>query len=188
MTHPTRNVAASVRDRLLNRSRQTGEDFQFLLHRYAVERFLRRLGESEHRGRFVLKGATLFAAWGGSAYRATRDVDLAGYGSSEISDVRQAFREVCATRTADDGIVFDAEAVEVQQIKEDDVYPGLRVTLRGTLGVARVSLQVDVGFGNAIHPPARDITYPVLLDGPAPNIRAYPPVRRRKESCQEDSR
>jgi len=73
---PITNVAASVRDRLLNRSRQTDEDFQFLLQRYAAERLLYRLRQSAHRGRFVLKGAMLFALWGGSVYRPTRDLAL----------------------------------------------------------------------------------------------------------------
>jgi hypothetical protein len=67
-----RNVAASVHARLLSRSRKTGEDFQFLLHRYVAERFLYRLGESAHRDRYVLKGAMLFPLWGGSIHRLCR--------------------------------------------------------------------------------------------------------------------
>ena len=87
---PLRNVSASVRTRLLNRSREKDEDFQFLLQRYAAERFLHRLGESEHRSRLVLKGAMLLALWGESTYRPTRDLD-----SDEDRDgfVRQAQRE-----------------------------------------------------------------------------------------------
>lgn len=70
------NVAASVRERLLNRSREKGEDFGFLLQRYAAERLLYRLGRSPHRDRYVLKGAMLFPLWGGSLYRPTRDLDF----------------------------------------------------------------------------------------------------------------
>jgi Nucleotidyl transferase AbiEii toxin, Type IV TA system/Type I restriction modification DNA specificity domain len=91
-----RDVAASVRARLLARSRETSQDFQFLLQRYASERFLYRLSASPYRRRFVLKGAMLFALWGGSLYRATRDLDFAGYGSSETDAVIAAVRDICA--------------------------------------------------------------------------------------------
>jgi hypothetical protein len=53
-------VAASLRAKLLEHTRQTKQDFQFVLDRWAGERFLFRLGQSKHREQFVLKGATLF--------------------------------------------------------------------------------------------------------------------------------
>ncbi len=99
---PLTNVVASVRDRLLNRRGQTGEDFQFLLQRYAAERLLYRLGQSAHRDRFVLKGAMLFALWGGSVYRPTRDLDFTGYGNSDAEDVVATFKDVCAVAVPDD--------------------------------------------------------------------------------------
>ena len=102
-----RNVGASVRARLLNRSRETGEDFQFLLERYAAERLLYRLGESEHRERYVLKGAMLLVHWVEAVYRPTRDLDFTGYGSSLANDVRSTVREICQTPVDDDGLVFN---------------------------------------------------------------------------------
>jgi predicted nucleotidyltransferase component of viral defense system len=171
---PITNVAASVRDRLLNRSRQTGEDFQFLLQRYGAERLLYRLGQSAHRARFVLKGAMLFALWGGSVYRPTRDLDFTGYGNSEAADVIATFKEVCSVPVPDDGLSFDAATVRAEPIRDEAEYNGLRVRLRAMLGNARIEMQIDIGFGNAIEPGANDVQYPTLLDGPAPNIRAYP--------------
>ena len=171
---PLTNVAASVRDRLLNRSRQTGEDFQFLLQRYAAERFLYRLGQSAHRDRFVLKGAMLFALWGGSVYRPTRDLDFTGYGNSDADDVIATFKDVCAVAVPDDGLAFDAATVTAEPIRDEAEYGGLRVRLRAMLGNARIEMQIDIGFGNAIEPGAHDVQYPTLLDAPAPNIRAYP--------------
>src|SRR5438045_8452800 len=103
-----KDIAASIRGRLLARSRETGEDFQFVLQRYAGERFLYRLGESAHRGRYVLKGAMLFALWGGSLYRPTRDLDFTGYGSNETGDVLAALRQVRTITVADDGFAFAA--------------------------------------------------------------------------------
>jgi Nucleotidyl transferase AbiEii toxin, Type IV TA system len=111
---PITNVAESVHRRLLNRSRQTGEDFQFLLQRYAAERLLYRLGQSLARNQFVLKGAMLFALWGGSVYRPTRDLDFAGYGSSNADDVLATFRQVCAVSVPDDGLSFDVNTLSAE--------------------------------------------------------------------------
>ncbi len=171
---PLRNVAASVHARLLNRSRQTGEDFQFLLQRYAAERFLYRLGESIHRDRYILKGAMLFALWGGLIYRPTRDLDFTGYGSNETESVLAALREVCAVPAAEDGLAFDDAALTAEPIRDDAEYSGVRIRFQATLGDARIPMQIDIGFGNAIEPGATEIDYPTLLDAPAPRIRAYP--------------
>ncbi|MGH6986614.1 MAG: nucleotidyl transferase AbiEii/AbiGii toxin family protein [Caulobacteraceae bacterium] len=171
---PVRNLSASVRDRLLDRSRQGGEDFQFLLQRYAAERFLYRLGQSRHRDSYVLKGAMLFPVWGGSIYRATRDIDFTGYGASEPSEVIAVIRELCATPMLDDGLAFDANSVRAEPIRDDAEYGGLRVKFSARLAGSSVPMQIDIGFGNAIEPAPTDVDYPTLLDMPAPQIRAYP--------------
>jgi type I restriction enzyme S subunit len=163
-----------VRDRLLDRSRKTGEDFQFLLQRYAAERFLYRLGESRHRDRYVLKGATLFAIWGSAIYRGTRDLDFTGYGANEVGSVLGAMQDVCAVAVADDGITFDTKNLSARPIREQAEYDGLRVQFQARLGAARIPMQVDIGFGNAIEPPPTEADYPSLLDLPLPRIRAYP--------------
>ena len=72
MSRPPRNLAASIHRRLLNGARERGEDVQFILQRYAAERFLYRLGQANHREMFVLKGAMLFALWGGRGRSAGR--------------------------------------------------------------------------------------------------------------------
>jgi len=174
VSHPPRNVSASVHARLLNRARQRGEDFQLVLHRYAAERFLYRLGRCGQRERYVLKGAMLFALWGGSLYRPTRDLDFTGYGSSEPADVLASFREICGCPVEDDGILFDA-SLTAEPIRKGAEYDGLRVRMQASLGNARIPMQIDVGFGNAVVPPASNVEYPTLLDAPAPSIRAYPP-------------
>lgn len=171
---PLRNVAASVHARLLTRSRESGENFQFLLQRYSAERFLYRLGRSPHREHFVLKGAMLFALWGGSIYRPTRDLDFTRYGSSEAATILSAMREVCTIAVEDDGLVFNAETLSAEPIRDDAEYDGLRVRFQAMLGPARIPMQIDIGFGNAIEPPASDVDYPTLLDTPTPHIRAYP--------------
>jgi hypothetical protein len=169
-----KNVAASVRQRLLNLSRSTGEDFQLLLTRYAIERLLYRLAASEYAGRFVLKGAMLFALWTGEMHRPTRDLDLLGFGDGSEAELANVFRSLCSAAVADDGLMFAADTVGVEPIREDQENGGRRVTFVARLGSARVDLQVDVGFGDAITPRAESVTYPTLLGMDAPRLRAYP--------------
>jgi predicted nucleotidyltransferase component of viral defense system len=168
-----KNVAASIRARLLSLSQEKSEDFQRVLGRFAIERFLYRLGTSPYRDRFVLKGATLFTLWTGETHRPTKDLDLLGRGSSATPDVEQVLRSICQVQV-DDGILFDSQSVEGSRIKEDDEYDGVRIKLRALLAGARIPLQVDIGFGDAVFPEPELATFPVLLSMSAPIIRAYP--------------
>ncbi|MEK7474322.1 MAG: nucleotidyl transferase AbiEii/AbiGii toxin family protein [Candidatus Coatesbacteria bacterium] len=168
-----RNLPASVHDRLLQLSRDRDMDFNLLLQRYAAERFLYRLGESRFRNAFTLKGAMLFAFWSGQAYRATRDLDLLGQGSGNPADVAGVVREICAVQVPDDGLEFQPDTIRVNSIRGATDEGGVRLLLVARLGTARVTLQVDVGFGDSLVPPAAEIVFPVLLDGPEPRILAY---------------
>lgn len=174
MSPPDRGRAESIRQRLRNLMRERGEDAQFGLQRYAIERFLYRLGVSAYRDRFILKGAALFALWGGAAYRATRDVDFTGYGSSDETEVLAAFREICEIPGQSDELTFDGATLTAEPIRDESEYHGLRVRLEARLGESSIPVQIDIGFGNAIHPPPAIVTYPTLLDDPAPRIQAYP--------------
>ena len=171
---PLRNVGASVRERLRRWSRETGEDFQFLLRRYTAERFLYRLGESPHRERYVLKGAMLLALWGEAVYRPTRDIDFTGYGSSAADDVRSTIRDICEIPVANDGVVFNTGEIAVEPIHERGEYDSLRARFEATLASARIPMRIDIGFGNAVQPPPTDAHYSALLDAPPPRIRVYP--------------
>lgn len=172
-TQPT-NVAASVRQRLLNLSRDKGEDFNFVLTQYALERFLYRLASSEHADRFVLKGAMLFAAWSDRSHRPTRDLDLLGYGDASEQQLITSFQQICQAEVEPDGLEFDATSIRVTEIREDQEYDGRRVQLVAKLEKAQIHLQIDIGFGDAVTPEAEEIDYPILLDFPVPRIWAYP--------------
>lgn len=174
MARDLRNVGASVRARLLDRARREGADFQNLLTRYALERLLYRLSASDMRDRFVLKGAMLFAAWLDDPFRPTGDLDLLGFGDDEVGRIADTFRAICATDVPDDGVVFDVEALTATAIREGAEYGGVRVRTSASISGARVPIQIDVGFGDAITPQAVEIDYPTLLDGPTPHLRAYP--------------
>lgn len=174
MTSPkVKNLAASVRARLLNLSRERGEDFTGLLTRFALERLMFRLGASEHASRFILKGATLFAIWSEQPHRPTRDLDLLGFGVNDVPALVEVFKQVCEQEVEPDGLVFESASVKGGLIREDHVYEGVRVTMVVTLARARISVQVDVGYGDSVFPEPQSIEVPVLLDFPAPVLRAY---------------
>ena len=168
-----RNLAASVRQRLMNLAQAQNEDFQLVLTRYALERLLYRLSRSEYRDVFVLKGAMLFQLWSDQPHRPTRDLDLLGHGENTIPRFERIFRDVCKLAVEEDGLVFSAESVRGDTIKEDQEYAGLRLNLDCRLENARIPIQIDIGFGDVVTPAATDVTYPVLLDFPAPVLPAY---------------
>ncbi|MBI2931113.1 MAG: nucleotidyl transferase AbiEii/AbiGii toxin family protein [Planctomycetes bacterium] len=174
MTRKPRDIAASVRQRLLNLSRTRKEDFQAVLTRYGIERVMYRLARSPHGNEFVLKGAVLFTLWTGEPHRATWDLDLLGRGTIDITRLEKVFREVCEIKVDDDGLAFDAKSVRGERIREDLEYEGVRIHLDGRLGVARIALQIDVGFGDAVTPRPQKVAFPTLLDFPAPALKVYP--------------
>ncbi len=169
-----RNIAASHRAKLLALAQERREDFQFLLGRWVVERFLFRLSQSAHAEQFVLNGAMLFVAWEGKLHRPTKDVDLLGYGSPDVGRVVETVREICSV-SIEDGLLFDLAKIEGARIKEDAEYEGVRVKVPASLGGARVLMQIDIGFGDLVEPPPKPIQFPVLLPLDAPTVRAYPP-------------
>lgn len=174
MPRDTRNIGASVRARLLARSRAENADYQILLTRYALERLLYRLSISEHRERFILKGALLFVTWVADPFRPTRDLDLLGYGANNPEAVADTFKAICSTAVPDDGVTFDIEGLTAAPIREDLEYGGVRVQTYAVIDGARIPIQVDIGFGDIITPGPVEVDYPVLLDFPAPHIRTYP--------------
>jgi len=167
------DLEASVRGRLKNLSQERSEPFEQLLTRYALERMLYRLGVSEWRNRFVLKGAMLFVVWSDRPHRATRDVDLLGLGSPDVAGLETIFRALCSADVEPDGIRFLADTVRAEEIRAQDAYQGVRVNLEGRVKKMVVRLQIDVGYGDAVLPPPRETEFPVLLDFPAPRLRAY---------------
>jgi len=168
------NLAASVRARLLNIAKAEKTDFNQVLVRYALERFLYRLSKSAHADRFLLKGAMLFNLWYDMPHRPTRDADLLGFGASDLDSMGQTFRDIVAVDVAD-GIVFDPASIQVEEIRKSAGYAGARVIVAAELARARCKTQIDVGFGDAVTPGPVDAMYPVLIaDFPSPHLRTYP--------------
>lgn len=166
-----RNTAASVRARLRNVAAKRNEPVELLLTLYVLERLLYRLSTTEHRKRFVLKGAMLMRMWFDLPFRPTRDLDLLGFGDPDPEAMLSIFRGICSIEL-DDGVQFNAQGLRIHRIREDNEYGGLRLKTIATLAGARVSVTVDVGFGDAVEPEIADVELPVLLDLPPPRLYA----------------
>ena len=181
--HP-RNLAASVKGRLLQNARRQGEDFQNILTRYEIERFLYRLSCSTYRETFVVKGANLFLLWLGAAHRPTHDLDLLGYGTQEIKAVVDTFQTICRQAVEDDGMIFDAETVQGVSVRENEKYAGLQISLKGMLGTAVIKLQIDIGFGDVVVPAAQEAIFPSSLGAPQAHLLVYPRETVVAEKCE----
>jgi predicted nucleotidyltransferase component of viral defense system len=168
------NLAASVHARLINLAEAQGRRFNDLLQLYAMERLLYRLSKSPHAPKFLLKGALLLRVWDPATYRTTRDIDLLGRLSNDVENIVGVVRSVCGQPVEPDGVEFDGASVHGETIVEDGDYKGVRVTFLGHLGKARLEMQIDVGFGDAVTPSPSEVDYPVLLEFPAPRLSAYP--------------
>ncbi len=172
MAKEIKNIGASVRARLLNLSKANGQSFDLVLTRFALERLLFRLSQSPHADRFVLKGAMLMMSWFDDPHRGTRDLDLLGFGDPSEAAMLATFRDILA-QDAEDGVVFDPDTLRVDRIREELDYGGLRLRAIASVGGARINLTIDIGFGDALEPGAEVVDYPVMLDLPAPRLRAY---------------
>jgi hypothetical protein len=169
------DVAASVKAHLLNQARAEGEEFERTLTRFAAERLLYRLGASPVRRRCLLKGASLLSVWLSDPYRATRDVDVLAFGASDDDAIRALLEEISAVACPEDGLRFDLSGMRIEAIRAEEEYSGKRARFLAYLGNARISVQMDFGFGDALGVEPEEIEYPTMLDRlPAPRLRAYP--------------
>ena len=169
-----KNISASVRSKLKNKAQAENKEFNLILTRYALERFLYRLSISMHRDHFLLKGALLFDLWFDVPLRATRDIDLLGFQLPDVAYLLKTFEDLCAIEV-DDGVIFDQTSIRAEEIRKEASYAGMRVTLAAYLDGARSAVQVDIGYGDAVTPAPEVANYPVLLDEfPSPRLRVYP--------------
>ncbi|MBL7064342.1 MAG: nucleotidyl transferase AbiEii/AbiGii toxin family protein [Anaerolineae bacterium] len=169
----TRDVAASVRQRLLNHARTEGRPFNEVLQYFALERFLYRLGRSSYRRQFVLKGALMFTAWQSPFSRPTRDIDLLGRLDNSVEHVVSVIQAICQETAPEDGMRFDTENALGERIIEAANYAGVRVRFTAYLGTARVPMQIDTGFGDPLVPGPSLVRLPTILDFPPPELQGY---------------
>lgn len=169
----TKDVAASVRQKLRNLARERHEDFDYVLRQYVMQRLLYRLGCSAYAEQFLLKGALLFWVWNESFHRPTRDIDLLSFGENDVQYLIEVFQQIVKQNKAD-GLVFDIESIKGIEIKEEADYPGVRLTGFADLAKARIPFQIDIGYGDAVVPEAKEALLPSFLDLPSPQLKIYP--------------
>lgn len=168
-----KNVPASFRQRLLNRAKSDHRPFNELLQYYAMERFLCRLSLSPHVHRFILKGALMLRAWNSSEFRPTMDIDLLGKTRNEEASIVAQMKDILAVTVPPDGLVFDTNSIQTERITPDADYIGIRIRLKGELDSARITLQIDVGFGDVVFPEPRPCVLPSLFGFPSPRLMGY---------------
>lgn len=171
MTAQNRGTPHSIQQRLLNRARDRGEDFNLTLVRYGVERFLYRLSLSEWADRYVVKGATLFDVWLDQPHRSTRDLDVTWIEAEGQARLESQVREICAIEYPQDGLVFDLSSLAVEPLRRGQ---GVRLKFLAQLGTIPIPLQLDVGSGDVVTPAPRIEEFPTLLELPAPRVKLYP--------------
>jgi len=179
-------MARSVHDRLLNAAKQTGQPYNELQQRFAMQRFLYRLSVSPFAGQFTLKGALAFLAWTGGKqmYRPTMDIDLLGRTSNDAENLARVFRAVAEQDVPNDGLVFDPNSITAAPIAEDAEYNGMRVRLSGRMGNARIAIQIDIGFGDLPLPKPQRLELPGLLDFSSLSMTGYRPESSIAEKLQ----
>lgn len=133
------------------------------LRLYVLEGFLTRLAGSQYRENLVIKGGVLLAAY--AIRRPTADVDIA---ASRVPGAIEPMRDMVtaiAAQHADDGIDFDTTSANAEQIRDEDQYAGIRVSLTARLASAVVRFHVDVNIGDPIWPEPAEVRLSRLLGG-----------------------
>ena len=173
MKKDLKNIQASIRTRLKNRAKEINRSFSEILQYYGMERFLYRFSRSKYADKFILKGALMFTVWQVPERRTTLDIDFSARFNNSVANIEKAIRDVCKVLVIPDGLMFDPKTVKAQKIKEGADYEGVRIKFRGFLERARITMQVDVGFGDIIYPKPQPIDYPVILELPKPHLKGY---------------
>jgi len=170
-----KNIAASVRQRLLNKARHDKRPFNELLQYFAIERFLFRLSQSPHAEKFILKGALMLRAWQAPLFRPTMDIDMLGRNTrNEIENIIKQIREICQFSVErEDGLQFDTDNIAGERITEDADYEGVRIRFVAQLETARIPMQIDIGFGDVVVPGPQETILPTILDFPPPQLVGY---------------
>lgn len=170
-----KNIAASVRQRLLNKARHDKRPFNELLQYFAMERFLYRLSQSPYTEKFILKGALMLRVWDAPFFRPTMDIDMLGRNTgNEIEKIIEQIREICQVSVEpEDGLNFYTNNISGVRITEDADYEGVRIRFVTLLETARIPMQIDIGFGDVVVPGPQESIIPTILDFPPPHLLGY---------------
>lgn len=173
MKKEVKNISASIKAKLLNYAKKENLSFNRLLTYYFQERFLYRLSISKHQNKFILKGGALLLTLDVNKGRPTQDLDFSmSLKKIDQDKIQKMIREIIII-SLEDGVFFDSNSVKCSDIREGWDINALRITFSATLGTAKKSIQVDLGFKDSVIPDAVSLKYPTILELPIPLIKAY---------------
>jgi len=166
--------ADSVKARLKISAKQNGHTLQDELTMYGLERTLYRISISKHTNNFTLKGGILlYALFDGNFTRSTTDIDLLARNThNDIETLSKVFKDIFMI-AADDALRYDLESFDIHTITEFKEYSGVNISIKAYLDRTKISISLDIGFGDVIYPDKKLMDFPVLLDMEAPTIFAY---------------
>ena len=132
----------SLKAKIRNLARKKDMSAQVVLQNFMFERFLERLSKSEYKDKFILKGGMLIATLVGINNRATMDMDITirNYPVT-IDSLTEVIVEICSIDIQDD-IVFSFSSIE--EIRDDDVYGGYRVSLISEYDTIVTPMHMDI--------------------------------------------
>lgn len=175
MKETPKNITASILARLRNQAEIMERPYAEILQYFGMERFLYRLSKTKYAGKFVLKGGLLFYVWNSPLRRPTRDIDFRGYVSSDEANLVKIFNSIMEESVPEDGVVFDADSLSMEETQIDADYIGIRVKLTALLERTRIPLQIDIGFSDELASRAEYVEYPAILpDLKAAQMKGYP--------------
>ena len=164
--------AMQLKAHVNNMAKEAGIPTQALMQSYLLERLLERLSRSTWRDNIVIKGGVLISSLVGVSSRTTMDLDTTVRGFALTHDsAEKVFRDIMAVKVDDD---WEFELDRIEDIRETDDYPGIRVHLKGSYPPMLVPLTVDVTTGDRITPDAVEYSYPLLFGEGEISLMAYP--------------
>ena len=170
---PLKNIATSVRQKLLYKSRADIRPFHELVQYYAMERFLYRLSLSHHANRFILKGALMLRIWQAPEIRPTMDIDLLGRINNDTSQLTSIVEDILSIEIEPDGLIYFAEQIKVETIAEEAEYQGVRIWFPAKIDTMSLNMQIDIGFGDVVYPAPEKTEIPSMLEFPSPWLLCY---------------
>lgn len=135
---------------------------QLVLQNYMLERLLERISKSKYSSNIILKGGFLIGAIVGIDSRTTMDLDITIKALTVSKEnIREIFEEIIQVNL-DDEIKFNIKNVD--DIREKDEYPGIRVSLEALYTPLAVPLKVDVTTGDKITPKEIEYKFKLIFD------------------------
>ena len=178
----TKNIGASYRDKIKTHAKKNGIPAPLAFSNHVITGFLRRLAASEHADKFCLKGGLMMAVVAGDNSRPTSDVDLNGFESYTVEEMKVIMKEIMETplltadgKPDDDGVIFNVDSASYGNVDAGTEFPGNQIVTTASIGGTRVKFDAHVSFGYKINPRVSDVVFPNTLENDkGAGIKMYP--------------